>query len=287
MKDLLIFILLILNFIALVYLYLKVRSLFEGKIDQSLDRLEVRLEERLKDLQEIKRDLVKLYAAEELGRAISEEVKKISGVLFGRRPGQTGERAVEEILSIFPPGIIARNVKLASGLVEFALRLRGERFVPIDSKLSSPEILAKSDLTPDDEREIVRRAKDRAKEITSYLKDERSAGFALMVIPDGLYGYLKLRIFSDLEREGIIPVPYQALPQTLMMVLTLWERFFFSLDRERLKEALPVLEKSLSSIERDLEQTKTELKSASNLLERVKGTLVFMQRYLYNLKDLD
>jgi len=287
MKDVLIFILLILNFIALIYLYLKVRSLFEGRIDQSLDRLEVRLEERLKDLQEIKRDLMKLYTTEELGRTISEEVKKISGVLVGRRSGQTGERAVEEILSIFPPGMIARNVKLSSGVVEFALRLKGERFVPIDSKLSSPEILAKSELTPDDEREIVRRAKERAKEITSYLKDERSAGFALMVIPDGLYNHLKLRIFSDLEREGIIPVPYQTLPQTLMMVLNLWERFFFSFDRERLKEALPVLEKGLSSIERDLEQTKTELKSASNLLERVKGTLVFMQRYLSNLKDLD
>ena len=287
MKDILILGLFIFNFAVLLYLYLKIKSLLEGRIDKSFNQVSIKLEERLKDLQEIKKDLVKLYTAEELGKGIAEEVKKISGVLFGRRSGQVGERAVEELLSLFPPGTIVRNVKLSSGVVEFALRLKGEKFVPIDSKLSSPEILAKSELTPEDEREIVRRAKDRAKEIISYLKDERSVGFALMVVPDGLYSYLKLRIFFDLEREGIIPVPYQALPQTLMMVLTLWDRFFFSLSRERFEEALPVLEKSLSSLERDLEQAKTELKSASNLLERVKGTLVFMQRYLYNLKALE
>ncbi len=287
MKDILIVSLLFINLTVLVYLYLKIKGLWEGRIDQSFSQVVTRLEERLKDLQDIKKDLVKLYTAEELGRLISEEVKKISAILVGRRSGQAGERAVEEILSRFPPGIIARNVRFSNGVVEFALRLKGERFIPIDSKLSSPEILGKSELTPDDEREILRRTKERAKEITNYLKDERSAGFALMVIPDGLYDYLKLRIFFELEREGIIPVPYQALPQTLMMVLTLWERFFFSLDRERLKEVLPVLEKSLSSLERDLEQAKTELKSASNLLERVKGTLVFMQRYLSNLKDLE
>jgi len=285
--EFLLLILLTVNLLATIYLYLRLKDFQKDGMRDELFSFTARVEERLRDLQEIKRDLSKIYITEELGRAISDEVRKISAVLLGRRSGQAGERVVEEILSFFPSKMIARNVKLSNGIVEFALRLRGEKYIPIDSKLSSPEILAKPELSPEDEREILRRIKDRAKEITAYLKDERSAGLALMVIPDGLYNFLKLRIFLDLEKENIIPVPYQALPQVLMMIILLWERFFFTFDREKFKEVLPILEKNLALFQKDLEQTKTELKSASNLLDRVRGTLTFLQRYLSNLKEVD
>jgi len=285
--EFLLLILLTVNLLATIYLYLRLKDFQKDGMRDELFSFTARVEERLRDLQEIKRDLSKIYITEELGRAISDEVRKISAVLLGRRSGQAGERVVEEILSFFPSKMIARNVKLSNGIVEFALRLRGEKYIPIDSKLSSPEILAKPELSPEDEKEILRRIKDRAKEITAYLKDERSAGLALMVIPDGLYNFLKLRIFSELEKENIIPVPYQALPQVLMMIILLWERFFFTFDREKFKEVLPILEKNLALFQKDLEQTKTELKSASNLLDRVRGTLTFLQRYLSNLKEVD
>ncbi len=286
MKDFFLYLLFFFNFFFLLYLYFKFKEVFGERIDLPLKVLSEKLEERLQDLQEIRRDLIRLYTSEDLIRIISEEVHKISSILLGRKSGQAGERTVEEMLAHFPLGMIVRDLRLSTGVVEFALRLKGGKFLPIDSKLFASEVLAKGEINPQEEKELLRKTRERAKEITNYLRDERSSGFAIMAIPDGLYSFLSLRLHADLEKEGIILVPYQLLPQILILISLLWERFFFQFSQDNLLESLPIFEQTLAELLRDVDQAQRELKSVLNLFAKVQTSTIKLQTTLSKLKEL-
>lgn len=68
------------------------------------------------------------------------DLGRLSTVLL-RRSGQVGEHIVTELLSILPDDWIERNVRLGTGEVEFALRLPGDRLIPLDSKFVGQELL--------------------------------------------------------------------------------------------------------------------------------------------------
>ncbi|MFN4196878.1 MAG: hypothetical protein ACK4FM_02595, partial [Caldimicrobium sp.] len=162
--------------IGLLFIYHKLKSYFENKFSESF----FPLKERLSDLTEIKRDLQKLYLAEDLLNTLKSELIKLSQIFISRGAGKAGERALEKALSLLPEHILTRNLKIAGGEVEFALKLGEDKFIPVDSKFIKPELLQKENLTLEEEREIIKTIRERAKEITFYLKDERSIGIGIM-----------------------------------------------------------------------------------------------------------
>ena len=264
---------------SLFIIYFKLKNFLKAQLNEPF----ITLKERLLDLNEIKRDLQKLYLTENLLRDLREEIFKLSQIFISRSSGKAGERALEDILSIFPSHLLKRDLKLSSGEVEFALVLSGEKYLPIDSKFIAPEILKKSEISVEDEKELLKRIKARAKEIKPYLKDEKSPGFAIMTCPDGIFPYLQRRVYEELEKEKIILLPYSLLPQVLLFIHFLWDRFGKVFDEDKISEGLSNFEKWVFELERDLEKLSRELKSAENLLHKLKETQALLKKEFLKL----
>lgn len=282
MKELIYFLLLFfLLFFGLFLVYYKLKNLLKAQLNEPF----ISLKERLHDLNEIRRELQRLYLAESLLKDLREELFKLSQIFISRASGKAGERALEDLLSAFPSHILKRDLRLSSGEVEFALVLPGEKYLPIDSKFVAPEILKKEALSPEDERELLKRVRARAKELKPYLKDEKSPGFAIMTCPDGIFPYLQRRLYEELEREKIILLPYSLLPSVLLFIHFLWERFGKVLEENKISEGLSNFEKWILELERDLEKLSRELKSAENLLNKLKETHHLLKRDFLKLLD--
>lgn len=281
MEILLFFLLLVIFFFGLFFIYYKLRSLLQRQLNDPF----ISLKERLQDLREIRNELQRLYLAESLLKDLREELFKLSQIFISRASGKAAERALEEILSIFPSHLLKRDLKFSTGEVEFALVLPGEKYLLIDSKFVAPEILRKSEVTPEDEKELLKRIRARAKEIKPYLIDEKSSGFAVMTCPDGIFPYLQRRIYEELEKEKIILLPYSLLPSVLLFIHFLWERFGKVFDRDKISETLANFEKGIFELEKDLEKLSRELKSAENLLNKLKETQSLLKRDFFKLLD--
>lgn len=283
MKELffigLLFFLLIL--VGLLLIYQKLKSYFDSKFSEPF----YTLKERLSDLSEIKRDLQKLYITEDLLNTLKGEIFKLSQIFLSRGSGSAGERALEKALSLLPEHILKRNLKIAGGVVEFALKLEEDKYIPIDSKFIKPELLQKETLTSPEERELIRSIKERAKEITFYLKDERSVGIGIMTCPDGLFPLLQRRVFEELEKEKILLVPYSLLLPILLFIHFLWHRFHKHIDTTLFADFTGNLEKFLFELERDIEKLTRELKALGNLLEKIKDEERWIKREYLKLKN--
>ncbi|MFN3921335.1 MAG: DNA recombination protein RmuC [Caldimicrobium sp.] len=280
------FLILLLFFIFLVlltgfiWIYYKLRSYFESRLSEPI----YTLRERLNDLTEIRREIQKLYLTEEILKNLKEEILKISHIFIGRKSGQSAERALEEALSLLPDHLLKRNLKIGDGEVEFALKVEEDRYLPIDSKFIKPELLQKEKLLPEEERELIRNIRQRAKELSPYLRDEKSIGIAIMACPDGLFPFLQRRIFEDLEKEKILLVPYSLLLSVLLFIHFFWDRFNKKVDEYSLAENLANLEKFLFELERDLEKLGRELKSAENLLGKISEAHRLLKREYQKLR---
>lgn len=276
--SLLFFLILLIGFI---WIYYKLRSYLEGRLSEPI----YALRERLNDLTEIRKELQKLYLTEEILKNLKEEILKISHIFISRKSGKSAERALEETLSLLPDHLLKRNLKIGGGEVEFALKVEEEKYLPIDSKFIKPDLLQKENLIPEEERELIRHIRQRAKEISPYLRDEKSIGIAIMACPDGLFPFLQRRIFEDLEKEKILLVPYSLLLSVLLFIHFFWDRFNKKIDEHHLAENLSNLERFLFELERDIEKLGRELKSAENLLEKIKEEQKLIKREYLRLVE--
>jgi len=277
--------------VVLGIFYFKVRayvdekfSFFQQKIESLAEPL-FSVKERMSDLQEIKRDLTKLYLAEEVLKGVSEDVAKLNAIFLSRKSGKGGEKAVEEILSLLPPNLLVRNLKMGSSEVEFAFALKNGKYLPIDSKVVSPEILSKEKLSEEEIKDLIKKIKKRAKEIVVYTKDEKSVGFAVMTFPDRIYDFVKTKLLEELEKDKIILVPYGLLLSFLMFVFFFWERFGQVVEASDFAEVLVKLEKGFYEMEKDLEQLFKEIRSVENLFSRVRNNLILLKRDIERIKE--
>ncbi|WP_028841781.1 DNA recombination protein RmuC [Thermodesulfobacterium hveragerdense] len=285
---------LVLFFVVLVGIFWFFYVNFKKYVDERFSWFQQRLEniseplfsvkERLSDLQDIKKDLTKLYITEEVLKGLSEDVAKLNAIFLSRKSGKAGERAVEEVLGLLPPNLLVRNLKMGASEVEFAFVLREGKYLPVDSKVTSPEILTKEELSEEELKELIKRIKKRAKEIINYTKDEKSVGFAVMTVPDRVYDFCKFKLLEELEKDKIILVPYGLLLSFLMFVFFFWERFGEVIEASDFSGFIVKLEKGLYEMERDIEQLFKELRSVENLSHRVRNNLFFLKRELEKTK---
>lgn len=84
--------------------------------------------------------------------------------------------------------------------MEFALILSDGRLLPVDSKFIAPEFLSQEFLNSYEEKELIKRIKARAKEILPYLRDDKTAGLAVMTCPDGLFPHLQKGSLKNWKR---------------------------------------------------------------------------------------
>ncbi len=290
--EILIFVLLFLLFLFLYsrysYLHSKVEenSNMLNQYFQNIQNPLFSIKERLQDLQEIRTELKTLHLTEHLLQKINEEINALNAIFISRKSGISGEKCLEEILALLPPNLLVKNLKLNDGVVEFALKLKNEKYLPIDSKFIAPELLKNQENSNYLEKEIIKRIRKRAQEITLYLKDEKSVGFAIMTVPDGVYNFLRMRLMEELEKINIILVPYQLLLPVLMFIWFFFEKFTVNYNENMISKYLSFLETSLFELEKNLNQILKEIKAFENFNQKNKEIIYSLKKELEKLKNL-
>ncbi len=243
------------------------------------------IKERIQDLQEIHNDLKTLHTTEHLLKDLNERICELSSIFIGKKSGIAGEKALEEILALLPSNLMVKNLKLNEGVVEFALKLKNEKYIPIDSKFIAPELLKNQEHSTSYEKEILKRIKKRAQEITPYLKDKKTAGLAIMAVPDGIYSFLKTRLMEELEKINILLVPYQMLLPVIMFIWFFFEKFSTSYKEDKLRDYLTSLDKAFFELEKNLNQISKEIKTLENFNQKNKDILLILKKELENIKN--
>ncbi len=189
-------------------------------------------------------------------RELLERLELVIAGSFHR--GAAGENLLSEILGILPPGMLERDVRVDGGVVEFAIRLPGGKFVPIDSKWPAAGLLERltneSDPARRDAmvRELERTVLTKAEEVAKYLDPERTLLIGVAAMPDAVYQLCR-SAHAQAFRRGVILVPYSmAVPYVLSMIVLI-ARFGGALDTSRVRSALAKVDSTLHELEKDIE----------------------------------
>jgi DNA recombination protein RmuC len=189
----------------------------------------------------------------------AESLRRLEAVVAGSGSrGAAGENILARAFAQLPPDLLACNVAFGSKVVEYALRLPGGRFLPIDSKWTSAAILER--LAGEDDaqerrrlgEQVARDVRARIRDMGKYLDPERTLSIGLLAVPDAVYTAAP-EAHGDGYREGVLVVPYSlALPYVLALYrLTL--RFGSVVDTDQLSARLRALDESLRRIDEEVE----------------------------------
>jgi DNA anti-recombination protein RmuC len=152
----------------------------------------------------------KLQSASGTLNAINQTINQKLG---GTEKGRVGEEIVREQLNwLIAVGCVEQNVSLGEGKVEFAVKLPGDYYVPLDSKFVDP----KSD------------PEKRAKEITKYIDDPRTLGFGIMVVPDEAHRSVLSNIGKMAQKHRVVVVPYTLVGSFVLSLYLIAERLALS-----------------------------------------------------------
>jgi len=215
------------------------------------------------EIGQAQRALAEVKALEQ-GRArqmdfAADSLRRLEGVLAGSGSrGAAGENLLLRALAQLPPDLLELNVAFGAKVVEYALRLPGGRYLPIDSKWTSAIPLARlaEEDDPGERRRIADQvAKDvrgRIREMSKYLDPERTHALALLALPDAVYLAVP-EVHGEGYRDGVLLVPYSlALPYVLALY-RLIVRFGSAPDVEAVAARLASLEESLRRADEEVE----------------------------------
>jgi DNA recombination protein RmuC len=197
--------------------------------------------------------------AQKLDQA-ADSLRRLEAVVAGSSTrGAAGENILARALGQLPPDLLELNVAFGNKIVEYALRLPGGKYLPIDSKWTSVGVLERLEATGDAPQErkrlsdqVVRDVRGRIKEMTKYLDPERTLSLGLLAVPDAVYTAAP-EAHAEGYREGILVVPYSlALPYVLALYrLTL--RFGCAVDTDQLADRLRALNECVRKLDEEVE----------------------------------
>ncbi len=215
------------------------------------------------EIGQAQRALAEVKALEQ-GRArqmdvAADSLRRLEAVMAGSGSrGAAGENLLLRALAQLPPDLLELNVAFGAKVVEYALRLPGGRYLPIDSKWTSATSLARlaEEDDPDERRRITERvARDvrgRVREMSKYLDPERTHALALLALPDAVYLAVP-EVHGEGYREGVLLVPYSLALPYLLALYRLIVRFGSAPDAEAVAARLLGLEESLRRADEEVE----------------------------------
>ncbi len=215
------------------------------------------------EIGQAQRALAEVKALEQ-GRArqmdvAADSLRRLEAVMAGSGSrGAAGENLLLRALAQLPPDLLELNVAFGAKVVEYALRLPGGRYLPIDSKWTSAAPLARLAVEDDPaERrrisdQIARDVRGRIREMSKYLDPERTHALALLALPDAVYLAVP-EVHGEGYREGVILVPYSLALPYLLALYRLIVRFGSSPDAETVAARLAGLEESLRRADEEVE----------------------------------
>lgn len=237
---------------------------------------------------------------EEQARHTDEErawssLHKLEGVLLnaGQR-GALGEHIVRQIFAGLPADWWTENFKVNSQVVEFALRLPDDTFLPVDSKFPAPQgALDAAQLPPDDprRRDIDARLRSavhaRLKDIGKYTDADRSVGFGVLALPDAAYQAALSLIPTAYTTHRAILVPYTLLGPYLLTVYQYHLRSGRNLDRQRVGRAVDELRRHLAAAETQVQQLGGTVGILEGNQKRLRGEIAEIRAALTALERPD
>lgn len=277
-------------FLAVIFLWLffttkthlkeiedKLSSLAEEKlpgVTDNLTRSIQRVEQRLDDFKaqagstfETLANLTKEFGDFRARTSQWEETLRKVRSIFGdtTRRGQVGEFLLERILAgTLPSHMWARQYRFADGLkcdavVYLYTSLEEKLLLPIDSKVSVATARALMQETDPNKKKnlwkkFTREIKDRAREITRYIKPGITTDYALMFVPSeevlslitsplAWDGKTENLLLSELHNMRVVPVGPSTIYSILAIVLA--QHQTVALER-KINEALDNIKKSLT-----------------------------------------
>ena len=215
------------------------------------------------ELGQAHRALAEVKALEQ-GRArqmeqASDSLRRLEAVVAGSSTrGAAGENILARALGQLPADLLEVNVAFGNKVVEYALRLPGGRFLPIDSKWTSVGVLERldSEEQPQERKRLVeqiaRDVRGRIREMGKYLDPERTLSLGLLAVPDAVYEAAP-EAHGEGYRAGVLVVPYSlALPYVLALYrLTI--RFGCAVDTDQLADRIRGLEETLRRVDEEVE----------------------------------
>lgn len=216
----------------------------------------------------------------ELGRVrqwemAAESLRRLEAVIAGSASrGAAGENLLARSLCQLPPDLLETNLTVGNKVVEFALRLPGGRYLPIDSKWTGASALTDlAEASPAERRrlgeQITRELRARVREVGKYLDPERTIGLGLLAVPDALYG-ASPEAHGEGHREGVLVVPYSLTLPFVLAVYRLALRFGCAVDTDQLESRLRALDEGL---ERSAGEVESRLSRSLVLLENARDAL--------------
>jgi DNA recombination protein RmuC len=215
------------------------------------------------ELGHAQRALAEVKAMEQ-GRArqldlAADGIRRLETIVAGSSTrGVAGENILQRALAQLPPDLIELNVAFGNKCVEYALRLPGGRYLPIDSKWTSAAALERLELAeePTERKklvdQIVRDVRTKIREMVKYLDPQRTLALGLLAVPDSVYAAAP-EAHGEGYREGVLVVPYSlALPYVLALY-RLVARFGASVDTDQLAARIRALSDSLRRMDDEIE----------------------------------
>ena len=224
----------------------------------------------------------------------SDSLKRLEAVVAGSATrGTAGENILARALAQLPPDLLEINVAFGSRIVEYALRLPGGRFLPIDSKWTSVAYLERLETVAAEQplerkrllEQVVRDVRMKIRDMIKYLDPERTLSLGLLAVPDAVY-VAAPEAHGEGYREGVLVVPYSlALPYVLALY-RLTVRFGCAVDTDqlasRLRQLEEILRRSADQVESRLSRGLVQVENArdalrDNLLEARRATERLLQ----------
>lgn len=189
----------------------------------------------------------------------ADSLKRLEAIVAGAPTrGAAGENILMRALAQLPPDLLETNVAFGSKVVEYAIRLPGGRYLPIDSKWTSVPSLEKL-ATVDDAAErkrlveqIVREVRARTREMTKYLDPERTLAIGILALPDSAY-MAAPEAHAEGYRDGILLVPYSLALPYVLTVYRLALRFGTAVDTDQIAARLRGIAECLRRVDEEIE----------------------------------
>jgi DNA recombination protein RmuC len=187
--------------------------------------------------------------ARQMERA-ADSLRRLEAVVVGSSTrGAAGENILARALGQLPPDLLELNVPFGSRVVEYALRLPGGRWLPIDSKWTSVASLERLADAADSDRarlleQVARDVRARIRDMRKYLDPQRTVGLAVLAVPDAVHEVVP-ECQGEGWREGVLIVPYGVALPFVLGIYRLAIRFGAGVDDASLVEGLRALEETL------------------------------------------
>jgi DNA recombination protein RmuC len=193
--------------------------------------------------------------------------------------GAAGESILARAFAQIPPDLLERNAAFGGRMVEYALRLPGERLLPVDSKWTSAADLEALETSgdPDQERrlreQVAREVRLRIREMTKYLDPERTLSLAVLAVPDAVHAIVP-ETHGEGWQQGVLVVPYSLALPFLLCLYRLAVRFAPGPGAEEVAARMEQVADALRRMDEEIEgRLSRSLVQAANARDALRAEL--------------